>query len=147
MTPTDCETFLDGKVRRRRLPEIDPTEPDKPRLKRLKLPQGELAQFYDGESGGVEYLALLELVAGTVRGNHLHRMKHEFLYVHRGALELTVRDLSSGRSEVICLQAGDLAFVDVGVAHAMKVLESGHAIEFSKEKFDPFDVERFMLIQ
>ena len=82
-----------------------------------------------------------------MRGNHFHRVKREFLYIQRGAVELAVRDVSTGRSEVVRLKAGDLTFMDVGVAHAMKVLESGHAIEFSKETFDPLDIEKFMLGQ
>jgi mannose-6-phosphate isomerase-like protein (cupin superfamily) len=137
--------YLNGKVTRRRLPQVDPAAFEKPRVKRLMLPQGELAQFYDGEQGGMQYLAFLELVPGTVRGNHYHHRKREFVYLQRGSAELVVRDLKSGGQETVSLEAGDLAFIDVEVAHCMRAIGGGHALEFSNEKFDVADVEKFTL--
>ena len=60
-------TWLDGKVTRQKLASlIPPVPPDAPRVKRLMLPQGELAQFHDGEEG-MRYVASVELKPGTVR--------------------------------------------------------------------------------
>jgi hypothetical protein len=58
-------SFLNGKVLKRSLPELHlPLGPDAPVLKRLMLPQGELAQFYDAEEG-IRYLAFIELRPGA----------------------------------------------------------------------------------
>src|SRR5207244_7219783 len=68
-------TFLSGKVLRRSLPVVQPASGSgAPSLKRLLLPQGELAQFYDGEEP-IRYLAYIELRPGVVRGNHYHKVK------------------------------------------------------------------------
>src|SRR5258705_6781662 len=65
-------SLLSGKVTRQSLPILQPpTAPGSPVLKRLKLPQGELAQFYDGEPG-IQYIAYIELLPGNPRGNHYH---------------------------------------------------------------------------
>src|SRR5208283_1863182 len=69
--------FLSGKVVKWSLPALEPPfAPDAPALKRLLLPQGELAQVYDAEDA-VRYIACLDLLAGTVRGNHYHKAKRE----------------------------------------------------------------------
>ncbi len=146
MSEPELVYYLEGKVSRRRLPEVDLSVSEKPRLKRLLLPQGELAQFYDGDFGGMRYLAFLELVPGTVRGNHFHNRKREFVYVQRGEAELIVRDMASGAQETVPLRTGDVAFIDVKVAHALRALTPGHALEFSVEKFDVADMERVEVI-
>src|SRR5437870_12464864 len=79
-------TFLPGKLRKFSLPVIaTPVGPDAPNLKRLLLPQGELAQFYDSDEP-VRYLAFIELRAGSTRGNHYHQFKEEWLYLIQGEL-------------------------------------------------------------
>ncbi len=133
------DSWLSGRVTRRRLPWIKPGGADQPALKRLDLPQGELAQVHDAAEG-MRYLAAIELTAGTVRGNHLHRRKVEHLYVVRGELELHVGDPESGEDAVVSLSAGDLTVVEPGVAHALRILRDGFAIEFSPQRFDPADV-------
>jgi len=60
-------TFLNGKVRKQSIPVFQlPLEPNAPALKRLLLPQGELAQFYTGDEG-IRYMAFIELLPGQVR--------------------------------------------------------------------------------
>ena len=64
-------TLLAGKVLKRSLPTLQlPLGLDAPTLKRLLLPQGELAQFYDAEEG-MRYMAFIELLSGQVRGRQL----------------------------------------------------------------------------
>jgi hypothetical protein len=43
------------------------------------------------------------------------------------------------------LQTGDLAILKPGVAHALRILKPGRAIEFSKVRFDPADIHRYPL--
>ncbi len=135
--------FLGGKVHTWSLPVVEEATGDYS-LKRLLLPQGELARIYDAEQG-VRYIAFIELRAGTVRGNHVHRVKEEFLYVIRGELTLVVEDIASRAGDMVPLRTGDLAFIAAGIAHALQTTASGQAIEFSTARFDPADSYRFPL--
>jgi mannose-6-phosphate isomerase-like protein (cupin superfamily) len=113
--------------------------------KRLLVPQGELAQIYDEEEG-IRYIAFIELCRDGVRGNHWHKVKEEYLYVISGEVLLVVQDPNEGAGVSVTLVAGDLAFIACGVAHALKTIKPGQAIEFSKAKFDPIDIQRFTVV-
>jgi quercetin dioxygenase-like cupin family protein len=113
--------------------------------KRLILPQGELANFYDADEG-LRYGALVEMRVGSIRGNHVHRVKEELIYVISGRLELVVQQMPEGERAALELVAGDLVFIATGIAHAIKPLESGLAMEFSKVRFDPTDVQKVALV-
>src|ERR1700759_4391086 len=104
-------TLLDGKVRKQTLAKVSvPADPASSNLKRLMLPQGELAQFYDGEVG-IRYIAQIELQEGTVRGNHYHKAKEEWVYMLGGEVDLVVEDLESRIRENVLLAGGDLVFI------------------------------------
>jgi mannose-6-phosphate isomerase-like protein (cupin superfamily) len=139
-------TFLNGKVRKRSLPLFKSPPPnDATGPKRLLLSQGELANLYDADEG-IRYLALIELRLGAVRGNHLHRVKEEQVYLISGELVLVVQQGEAGERVYMELHPGDLVEIDTGVAHAIKPTEAGYAIEFSRTRFDPADVQRVTLI-
>lgn len=135
--------FLAGKVLKWSLPVVEgPTGPYS--LKRLLLPQGELARIYDADEG-MRFIAVIELRAGTVRGNHYHKAKEEFVYVIQGEVLLLLQDPESKARDTVPLQTGDLVFIQTGIAHAMQTVKAGQAIEFSKTRFDPDDSYRFPL--
>ena len=137
--------FLNGKVRKRSLPVISlPVGPGAPPVKRLFLPQGELAQFHDADEG-IRYLAFIELLPGQVRGNHYHKVKEERVYVIRGEILLVVADIDSEARASVSLRAGDLALIQIGVAHAYQTVAPGQAIEFSPTRFNPADTYPFPL--
>ena len=134
--------FLNGKVRKRSIPALPlPLPPNAPELRRLMLPQGELAQFHDSDEA-IRYIAFIELLAGQVRGNHYHKVKREFVYVVRGEVMLHSVDIESGARISLTLQAGDLATIETGIAHALQTLQPGQAIEFSPARFDAADIYR-----
>jgi mannose-6-phosphate isomerase-like protein (cupin superfamily) len=138
-------TVLNGKVLKHSLPVLQlPLGPDAPALKRLLLPQGELAQFYDAAEG-VRYLAFIELVPGQVRGNHYHTVKEELVYVIRGEVLLIAEDIDSKARASVELRAGDFGVIRTGIAHAYRTVEAGQAIEFSVARFDPADIHRYPL--
>jgi len=142
---TPESTVLDGRVAKWSLPALElPLGPDAPALKRLRLPQGELAQFYDADEG-IRYLAFIELLPGQVRGNHYHRVKEELLYVIRGEVVLCVADIESKARADVTLRAGDLAVIRTRIAHALRTVEAGQAIEFSPARFDAADIHPFLL--
>jgi uncharacterized RmlC-like cupin family protein len=137
--------LLGGKIRKKALPVVHPPSGlESPTLKRLMLPQGELAQFYDGEEG-IRYIAQIELQAGSVRGNHYHKVKEEWVYLISGEVNLIVEDLECKARENVSLVAGDLLFIQTGVVHALEITKSGQAIEFSTARFDPADIYRHRL--
>jgi len=138
------EKFLQGKVIKYRLAVVDPSAPNKPALKRLMLPQGELSQFYDAEEG-IRYIAYIELRPGAERGNHYHKAKEEYIYVIKGGVELFVEEIQTGEKAMIPMVSGDLAFIRPEIAHALRTTEPGSALEFSPVRFDPADTHRFAL--
>jgi len=138
--------FLSGQVRKRSLPVFhQPPDSGASQLKRLLLPQGELAQFYDADEP-VRYIAFMELRAGGIRGNHYHRVKEEGVYVIQGEAVLLVEDVQSKARDSVPLQAGDLAFIPPGVAHALRTVQPGQAIEFSPARYDAADTYRYALV-
>jgi mannose-6-phosphate isomerase-like protein (cupin superfamily) len=138
------DVFLGGRVRRQSLPSVTPPfDPAvAPSLKRLLLPQGELAQVYDAAEG-IRYLACLELQAGTRRGDHYHKSKQEWVYLVRGEVTLEVADIATRVREEVPLRSGDLVCIAPGVAHALRTEATGFAVEFSPVPFDPVDTFRF----
>ena len=138
--------LLEGRIRKWTLPALAlPLPGSAPRLKRLKLPQGELAHIYDGPNG-IQYIAFLELLGNGVRGNHFHRHKQEYIYLSSGEVEFYVVLPGIEPREQFLLRAGELAFIDCGVAHAFKTVQPGHAIEFSAARFDAVDTYPFAVM-
>jgi len=146
MDATHNGAIFGGKVLKRSLPVFHgPPPAGTLGPKRLILPQGELANFYDADEG-LRYGALIEMRVGSIRGNHVHRVKEELIYVISGRLELVVQQMPEGERVSLELVAGDLAFIATGIAHAIQPLESGLAMEFSKVRFDPTDVQKVALL-
>ena len=141
------EKYLGGKVLKRTLAVVHPpVPPDSTVLKRLMLPQGELAQFFDGEEPA-RYIAYIELAAGGVRGNHFHKVKAEWVYLIKGEVVVHLLDLESDARDKLTLREGDLAFISTHVAHALQTLQAGQAIEFSSARFDPADIHRMQVFK
>jgi mannose-6-phosphate isomerase-like protein (cupin superfamily) len=67
------------------------------------------------------------------------------LYVIQGEVLLLVTDVESKVQASVSLRAGDLAVIQTGVAHALRPVEPGQAIEFSATRFDPADIQPFRL--
>ena len=139
-------SYFDGRVLKWSLPEVQPgASGNEPVLKRLMLPQGELAQMYDSEHG-IRYIASIELLAGSVRGNHYHKVKKEYVYMLTGTVMLVLEDTASKERHSCELKRGDLALITPGIAHSLQVTESGQAVEFSPNRFDSADIYRLKLV-
>jgi mannose-6-phosphate isomerase-like protein (cupin superfamily) len=140
-------TFLNGRVIKRSLAVIQGRPAgDAPRLKRLLLAQGELAQIYDGDEG-IRYLAFVELRQGAIRGNHYHEVKDEVIYVIQGEIMLVVEDIASKERASFTLQTGDLAVIPVRMAHGFRTIVSGQGVEWSTTRFDVADVVPYHLVE
>jgi hypothetical protein len=138
--------YLAGKVLKWSLPVISGRPgPDAPALKRLLLPQGELAQVHDSDEG-IRYMAVIEARVGSVRGNHYHKIKEEWIYLMQGRLEVVIQDIQTSERASVPLAIGDLIFIQTRIAHALQTAEPGQAIEFSAARFDAADIFPFALI-
>lgn len=145
MTTTPPNAFLAGKVIKTSLSTIQGRPPPgAPRLKRLLLDQGELSHFWDGEEP-IRYIAFVELRQGSIRGNHYHTLKREFLYVISGAVRLIVQDVQGRDRITLPVGTGELVEIGTRVAHAFQVVDAGQAVEFSEARFDGADVYPFPL--
>jgi hypothetical protein len=129
-------------ITKQTLPEATPGAPSLSVLKRLILPQGELAQFYDGDEP-IRFIAFIELKAGTQRGNHFHRNKREWIYVITGELMVRAEEVETHQRDSLTVRGGDLIYIRTGIAHVLDVVQSGQAIEFSPVRFDRADTYRF----
>jgi quercetin dioxygenase-like cupin family protein len=139
--------YLGGKVRKEVLPVFETLPADGgPRLKRLLLPQGELAQLLDGDQP-MRYLAFVELREGTIRGNHFHKVKEEFIYVLAGRVRVVVEDTDDKARATVDLKPGELLFISTEVAHRVDALQMGQAVEFSESRFDGSDTYRYIITE
>jgi quercetin dioxygenase-like cupin family protein len=138
--------FLAGAVKKWSLPLITGRPgPDAPLLKRLLLPQGELAQVHDADEG-IRYMAVIETRVGCVRGNHYHKVKQERIYVLQGELSVVVEEIQTKARAAVPLRTGDLLLIRTGIAHALQTIEPGQAIEFGQVRFDATDIFPYPLV-
>lgn len=144
--PPDFVQLLEGRVLRIRLPVLAPVDSQQASApKRIALPTGELAQLTAGDPA-FRYIACLELREGTIRGNHRHGAKQESLYLMSGSASVHALDPATGVRAAVDLEPGDLIRVTPGIAHALVVHQSGMAVEFAPEPFDPSDTTPFPVI-
>ncbi|HAB15150.1 MAG TPA: WxcM-like domain-containing protein [Verrucomicrobiota bacterium] len=138
--------FFGGRVTHQSLPILElPLGADAPSLKRLKLPQGDLAQLHNSAEP-IHFLAWLELKSGVIRGNHVHRVKKEFMYLLAGTVTLYLEDISSCEKVTLGMIIGDLIVIEPGIAHAIVPHTDGQALEYSPSQFDPEDTIRHSLV-
>jgi mannose-6-phosphate isomerase-like protein (cupin superfamily) len=135
----DIRSFLKGKVQIKSLPVVTPPDGGMTEPRRISLSRGELAVLTDGQIP-ITHLAYVELKDRALRGNHFHKLRHEYFYLIAGQAELWVQDLATNERTNELLKAGDLAFIEPNIAHAFIPHSAGHGLEFAREKFDPADV-------
>jgi dTDP-4-dehydrorhamnose 3,5-epimerase-like enzyme len=109
-------------------------------------PNGELAQIVSGEA--FRHLAYLEFAENATipRGNHYHNIKEEHLYVVKGTLRASFKNIDSGESLESILEEGSLVTVPPRWAHAYQPLMYSQAIEFANQPFDPADTHKYLIV-
>lgn len=140
------KTYLGGRVAVVTLPEFQGVPPGGgPSLKRLRLPQGAIAQIHQGGEG-MRYIAWVEFRSGGVRGNHVHARKREHIYLVAGEVEVLLEDTAGGGRETVRLSGGDSIFIPPGIAHAVRTVVPGHGIEFSPEPLMADDTQAYPVV-
>ena len=126
-------SFCGGRVLRHSLPVVEPG-PAAAALerKRVQLPKGALEILHNNPDP-IRFLAHLELKPGVDRGHHVHQRKDESFYLIAGHVTIGVEALDTGERHLLDVRPGDLIQILPGIAHAVRVHEAGHAVEFSPE--------------
>ena len=114
-------------------------------LARIQSPRGEMAVLTDGTQP-LRHLSYLEFRPAMLRGNHFHKLRHEFFYLIQGELTLLLSDIASGERTSVQMRSGDLAFITPEIAHTLNPLTPGHGIEYAAEPFDLTDVYPHQLL-
>lgn len=73
----------------------------------------------------INHVNLIESSAGAVRGNHLHKLTTQHIFIIEGSLEYWYQSEEMTVSEFKILKKGDLATSKPGEIHAMKMGPNG----------------------
>jgi mannose-6-phosphate isomerase-like protein (cupin superfamily) len=124
--------------------ELTWSEPPIPQLGgRVHSQAGELARIINGSN--IRFIAYVEFLkdAKQLRGNHYHERKREILYIMRGSLHATYKNLDSGEHGACDHHAGELVAVPPRVAHVYQPITDTHALELSLQPYDANDTIPF----
>ena len=135
----DAKSFLGGRVVVKPLLVTDQPARRPEVCARIRSPRGELAVLTDGATP-IRHLSYVELCPAMLRGNHYHKLRHEYFYVIAGELTLHLADHVTAETTSIQMCAGDLAYITPGIVHTLNPLTPGHALEYAAEPFDVSDV-------
>jgi oxalate decarboxylase/phosphoglucose isomerase-like protein (cupin superfamily) len=134
-----AQSFFGGRATVKSLLVTDQPANRSETCARIQSQRGEMAVLTDGYTP-IRHLAYIELRPGMLRGNHFHKLRHEYCYLIAGELTLTLSDISSGEKALIPMRAGDLAYISPGIAHVLHPTSPGQALEYAAEPFDLSDV-------
>lgn len=135
----EAQSFFGGRAFVKSLLVTDQPAPRSEICARILSPRGEMAVLTDGAKP-IRHLAYIELRPGMLRGNHYHKLRHEYCYLIAGELALTLLEIESGEKVVVQMRTGDMAFISPQIAHALNPTIQGYAVEYAAEPFDVADV-------
>ncbi len=81
--------------------------------------RGSIADILEDEI--IEHVSILTTRRGSVRGNHLHRETHQWLYITSGALRFVTS--LDGATQTGVVRAGDVLMTGPDESHAIEALE------------------------
>ena len=90
----------------------------------------------------VRHVSSLWTRGGSVRGNHYHLKKDQWLYMVQGEALALLRDTRTGAIREGRIVEGDVLHIPRLVTHAFRFPVDSHAIEMASEPFDPDDLIR-----
>jgi len=141
----EAQSFFGGRATVKSLLVTDTPANRAEVLARLQSPRGEMAVLTDGTTP-LHHLSYLELRPAMLRGNHFHKLRHEFFYLIHGELTLVLSDIATGERASAKMRAGDLAYITPGIAHVLNPTTAGHSVEYAAEPFDLTDVYPHQLL-
>ncbi len=103
-------------------------------LRKDQLPKGKT---------GFGQIYIVFIAPSTIKGNHYHTKKHEWITCAEGEVKVTLKDRKNGTTEEIALSGEEKPlrrlYIQPGVAHAIENISSKRAlvVEYSSEQFQP----------
>lgn len=80
--------------------------------------RGEIFNLFEGR---IEHIALITSKKGTVRGNHYHKLDHQYIYLLSGEFESHCCDVRNpSKRQVLLAKPGDIVDTPPHIAHAQK---------------------------
>jgi dTDP-4-dehydrorhamnose 3,5-epimerase-like enzyme len=109
------------------------------REKRWCEARGEVVLLADGQE--TRHITYFTLNPGPnyFRGGHYHRRKVEKFYVVAGKLAIRLKDVQSGESCLLEVQAGQRVVIQPLCAHRFQALTPAQVIEYYASAYDPDD--------
>ena len=81
-------------------------------------PRGAITNLFEGR---IEHIALITSKKGSVRGNHYHKLDHQYIYLVSGAFESYSCDVSNPKKKLVLqVKPGDIVNTPPLTAHAQK---------------------------
>jgi quercetin dioxygenase-like cupin family protein len=70
---------------------------------------------------------------GAVRGNHFHWKATQYLFLLKGTAEWATKDIDDKKAppKISIIEAGDLAIISPGIAHAFRALEDCECLDIT----------------
>ncbi len=110
--------------------------------------KGEMAQILNRPHECYRHLVYWDLDtprSGQERGHHYHGRKVEFFYVLSGSLELMLKDLGTGETMTVPVEAGERISIQPNVAHAFRSRTYSQVLEYSPDPYDPTDTHPYKI--
>lgn len=74
---------------------------------------------------------------GAILGNHYHRQTVTFLFIITGCAEVATVEVAGGRRERLTVSAGQGAWLQPNVSHAIRFLEDSECLILKSIRYDP----------
>ncbi len=104
-----------------------PKDPHKVRPS-LTDERGEIYNVLERED--LKHVSLITCRKG-IRGNHYHKLDHQYLFVLQGSFNYVTKDVNTGERAEYFLEELDLVYTPPGVAHKLVPLEYGEVLQLS----------------
>lgn len=91
--------------------------------------RGEITHILERED--LRHVSLITCKKNSVRGQHFHKLDHQYLFVLSGTFRYTTKDVNQGEWRVEILKPGSLAYTPPYIAHKLRALSNGMVLQLS----------------
>jgi dTDP-4-dehydrorhamnose 3,5-epimerase-like enzyme len=81
----------------------------------------------------IDHVAVIDTVAGSIRGNHYHKLSTQHMLITKGSLEYWYKGVDESKTaECVLLREYDFVSTPPGEVHALRMLEDNQFIVFTE---------------
>ena len=84
-----------------------------------------------------------EMKEGAILGNHFHKRTRVFLYLTRGAAQISTLNVESGEKDSFGLTANQGCFFDVNESHAVRFTVESEFVMLKSRAYDPAEPDTY----